>query len=83
MTIEYKEPLIHSHITDGLPDEHTLAFSSVYCENCEVMVHAFNNECMQTWIEIETEKGIKGYCTKCFVLSPVLEIEEAIKNESR
>lgn len=63
------EPLIHSHITDSLPDEHPNAILSVYCDKCKEMIHAFNNECMQTWLE--TEQG--NFCTKCFPLTPVLE----------
>jgi hypothetical protein len=56
------EPKIHSHIDDVLPDEHPLAFTCVDCVVCGVMVHASNNECMQTWIE--TGKG--AYCLKHF-----------------
>lgn len=66
-----KEPLIHSHITDVLPDDHPLATSNVYCSApyCGEMLHAFNNECMQTWIE--TENG--NFCARHFKLTPVLE----------
>jgi len=56
------EPLIHSHLTDVLPEGHPLAFDEVYCSDCGVMVHCGNNECMQTWIE--TGRG--NFCTKCF-----------------
>ena len=62
------EPQIHSHVTDVLPDDHPLAFETVYCdctkehENGE-MLHCGNNECMQTWIEF------CGFhiCVKCFI----------------
>ena len=64
-----KEPLIHSHITDELPDDHPLAQKSVYCSRCLVMLHAVNNECMQTWFE--TEYG--NFCTKCFKLPSAIE----------
>lgn len=57
-----KEPIIHSHITDGLPDNHKLAYSSLFCECCNENLHASNNECMQTWVE--TGKG--NYCLACF-----------------
>lgn len=57
-----KEPVIHSHITDRLPDDHKNAYESVYCSKCEQMVHAFNNECMQTWVET----GIGVFCGNCF-----------------
>lgn len=56
------EPVIHSHITDCLPDEHKQAYESVYCCACKEMVHAFNNECMQTWVET----GQGNYCGNCF-----------------
>lgn len=58
-----KEPIIHSHITDGLEENHPLAYDSVYCDKCKKeMLHCFNNECMQTWFE--TDKG--NFCTKCY-----------------
>lgn len=64
------EPKIHSHITDELPQNHPLAFSCIYCDslNClsregSAMLHASNNECMQTWVE----SGIGNYCIRCFV----------------
>lgn len=56
------EPKIHSHIEDGLPEEHPLALESVTCARCGVMVHAFNNECMQTWVE----SGVGNFCLSCF-----------------
>jgi hypothetical protein len=60
--IEERELKIHSHITDMLSDDHQLAFESVYCTQCGDMVHACNNECMQTWIEWKN----KGACLICF-----------------
>jgi hypothetical protein len=57
-----REPLIHSEITDELPDEHPLAYTTVECARCGVMVHAFNNECMDTWVET----GQGNYCLGCF-----------------
>lgn len=56
------EPLIHSHESDCLPDNHRLANSSVYCSLCKMMVHAFNNECMAMWVET----GLGNYCIDCF-----------------
>lgn len=60
---EPRDPLIHTHITDVLPDDHPQAFESINCSACGEMVHAFNNECMQTWVE--TGKG--NFCIFCFV----------------
>jgi len=60
-----KDPILHSHIEDALPDDHPLAFKSVYCDgtDCSRMLHAFNNECMQTWVET----GQGNYCLGCFM----------------
>ncbi len=60
-----KEPLIHSHIEDGLPNDHLLAWEGVSCVVCGVLLHAGNNECMQTWVE--TGRG--AYCLKDFILA--------------
>ena len=65
------EPLIHSHLTDVLPMDHPLANDSVYCKKCNVMLHASNNECMQTWIET----ALGNFCTKCFPVVEVLDGE--------
>lgn len=56
------EPLIHSHIMDSLLDEHYLAYTHVLCHGCGGLLHAGNNECMQTWVE--TGKG--NFCLPCF-----------------
>lgn len=56
------EPRIHSHITDALPSGHPLAFTQVHCQICHVLVHAGNNECMQTWVET----GQGDHCLACF-----------------
>ena len=62
----FPEPIIHSHITDGLPENHPRAYPTetdgIFCEACRKMVHAVNNECMQTWIEW----GEHICCGKCF-----------------
>ena len=74
------EPLIHSHITDVLPDSHPLAFESVFCKTCGEMVHAFNNECMQTWVE----SGAGSHCIGCFATdASVLEDEFALNLSHR
>ena len=72
-----EEPRIHSHLTDELPEDYkglndkVEPYKSIDCDCCDVMVHAFNNECMQTWIETETG----NYCTACLKLGMVLEGE--------
>ncbi len=55
-----KEPKIHSHVEDGLPDNDPLAYKTVYCDGaqCGEMLHAANNECMQTWFETGKGNGL-------------------------
>lgn len=58
-----REPKIHSHIEDELPEDHPLAYESVWCDgDCGRLVHAGNNECMRTWVE--TGRG--NLCLWCF-----------------
>jgi len=77
MTINYQEPydnqepVIHSHRSDELPDNHPLAFSDeVFC-SCGKMLHAFNNECMTTWVEIPNyqcpAEPNQTFCWECFI----------------
>lgn len=59
------EPRIHSGLTDSLPEEHRLAWEPVYCSgSCTpvALLHAGNNENMQTWIEAP----LGNYCLPCF-----------------
>jgi hypothetical protein len=56
------DPRLHSHVEDALPENHPSATTTVYCRGCGVMLHASNNECMQTWIE----SGKGNFCIKCF-----------------
>ena len=59
-----KEPVVWSHITDTLPEDHPLAHEAVYCNKCppgKTMVHS-DNECMQTWVEFNGE----AWCGVCF-----------------
>ena len=58
---------MHTHITDGLPDGHSLRDQHVSCGKCGELVHAADNECMQTWFEFRGSilcsaclKGIPG-----------------------
>ena len=57
-----RDPVLHSHVEDMLPAAHALAFQQVHCAGCGALLHAANNECMQTWIE--TGRG--NYCVPCF-----------------
>jgi hypothetical protein len=45
------EPVVHNFNADCLPEEHPWAHKTVLCGHCGQMVHAFNNECMQPWVE--------------------------------
>lgn len=58
------EPLLHTGITDTLPDAHPLAWTAVGCDNvsCSELLHASNNENMRGWVE--TGRG--NYCLRCF-----------------
>jgi hypothetical protein len=57
-----REPRIHSHVTDRLPESHPLARLRVSCERCESLVHLASNTCVRTWIE--TGRG--NFCLPCF-----------------
>lgn len=66
------EPRIHGTL-DELPGNHpfVLKSSSLYCENCNEMIWAFNNECMQTWVE----SGKGNFCITCFAIL-IVEYED-------
>lgn len=59
-----REPIIHSHIIDSLPEMDERAYDEVFCKDCNAMVHAPNNECMITWVET----GVGEWCLSCFAL---------------
>lgn len=58
-----REPVLHSYVTDGLPEDHPLAWESVVCLSCPALVHSIPNECMRPWFE--TGRGPR--CFQCFV----------------
>jgi hypothetical protein len=58
------DPIFHGHEADGLPIYHPMAFDSQYCHDCKSMVHAFNNECMQPWFELDRKTVV---CLDCFL----------------
>lgn len=60
---DIREPEIHSHITDVLPESHRLAHQDVLCDHCGQLLHSYINECMQTWVEA----GSGNFCLSCFV----------------
>jgi len=62
-----KEPIVHSLISDCLPENHPLAHEEVFCDTCNEMVHCFNNECMRMWFECNDRfNGKINYCLECF-----------------
>lgn len=69
----HREPRIHSHITDCLPECHKLAREDIFCDNkqCNAMVHCFNNECMNPWVET----GIGNFCFECFIEMRILALD--------
>ena len=38
------EPVLHTFITDSLPDDDPRAWDSIYCTDCKGMVHSIPNE---------------------------------------
>ena len=56
------EPVIHSMITDCLPEGHRWQWEQVECLECGMLVHAGNNECMTDWVEC----GPVARCAKCW-----------------
>lgn len=67
-----RDPKLWSHVSDYLPFGHPLACEQVTCGACGVLVHAGNNECMQTWVE--TGKG--AYCLACFTKATETVVED-------
>ena len=61
----FREPRLHSHVTDRLPDRHPLARSRVRCDRCESLLHLPSNSCMRTWVET----GVGNFCLRCFALT--------------
>ena len=47
------EPVLHTHVTDGLPDDDPRAQESIVCIECKCLVHAFPNECMTAWADTD------------------------------
>lgn len=60
-----REPLVHSHVADVLPDDHPPAEANVHCDRCGGLLHTQSNDCMTTWIE--TGRG--NYDVVCFVIA--------------
>lgn len=76
------DPILHSHIEDCLEDDHPWAFQMIKCEGCGELVHASNNECMQTWLEIYLGGGKRvSYCVNCFKITEVISdyLEDNLK----
>jgi formylmethanofuran dehydrogenase subunit E len=67
--------VMHTHISDGLPAKHPLCNRHVACDRCDELVHAENNECVQTWFEF------RGHvlCASCLKQIPCLYAIEAKK----
>jgi hypothetical protein len=75
------EPLIHSHHTDVLDKSHPWADKTVICGKCGTMVHAFNNECMTTWLEWD-KRALCGECAAPIIAAGVLEYADFIEAAS-
>jgi hypothetical protein len=56
------EPIIHSFISDRLPDGHRwIKKGALWCIGCGKKVHTHYNECLEAWIEIAD----MWFCLKC------------------
>ena len=53
---------VHDHEEDGLPDGHPKANEDIFCDKCNGMVHAFNNELMMPWVEYDDGRNV---CVDC------------------
>lgn len=60
---DLREPELHTNITDELPEDHPQAYENIYCTSCSTLVHAGNNENMDSWLE--TNSG--AYCIPCWL----------------
>lgn len=47
------EPVLHTFISDSLPDDDPMAWNSIYCIDCRGLVHSIPNECMSPWASTE------------------------------
>lgn len=76
-----KEPILHTYIEDKLPEDHPLGHDTIYCTNCKLMLHAFHNECMQTWLETE----VGNYCVNCLPITCIMDVEmfDNLKQEKK
>jgi hypothetical protein len=57
------EPVLHTHVTDGLPDDDPRAWESIYCIVHGGLVHSIPNECMTAWAD--TDDG--PMCLACLL----------------
>jgi RNase P subunit RPR2 len=56
--------ILHTALVDALPDDHPQAWTSLFCDACGVMVHAFNNEYMRSWVE--SPDHTRRWCLDCY-----------------
>lgn len=57
------EPILHTFVTDCLPDDDPRAWQTITCIDCGSCLHAIPNECMSEWAD--TESG--PMCLKCLL----------------
>lgn len=67
------EPIIH-WIDDKLKNGHPMSYQSVYCNKCNEMLHAANNEFMKPWVE----SGNGNYCMPCFSKETINCMDEMV-----
>jgi len=47
------EPILHTFVSDSLPEEDSRAWVSIKCVDCAGTVHSIPNECMTPWADTE------------------------------
>jgi len=58
------EPVLHTFISDCLPDDDPRAWMSIRCVDCRDVVHSIPNECMSPWADTEAGPMCWGCLTK-------------------
>jgi hypothetical protein len=48
------EPVLHTFITDSLPDDDPRAWQSIYCTDCKMLVYSSPKETRHAWADTES-----------------------------
>jgi hypothetical protein len=47
------EPVFHIYTPDSLSDDDPRSWESIYCTDCQLLVHSRPNQCMDNWADTE------------------------------